>query len=821
MKWRHSFVPCGIRSLLLSGLSLPLLCAAQTAYQQPPPEVLAILNAPATPEVSLSPTRDRLLLIDHERYPSITELARPMFGLAGLRIDPQNSGPYHWPQNAGITIRTLPEGDSKRVTLPQGSRFSFPVWAPDGKRFAFALYGTTRIDLWLVEASSGQARKIDGVTLNATEGAPFQWMAGGRTLLCRTVPSDRGPAPVGSSAIGPNIQESFGKSAPVRTHQDLLKNALDEARFEYYCASQLMLVDAAEGYPMKLGQPALYGMVDPAPGADYYLVSILRKPFSRLLPSSGFARDVELWDRQGNTVLKLASLPSREGVPIEGVPTGPRSYHWRPTAGATLVWVEALDGGDPKKSAPHRDRLLCLKAPFRGDPVELLRLEQRFAGLNWCETDGLALVSDYDRDRRWSRTFLVKMDEPQQPRRLVWDHSARDRYRDPGDPLMRTLPNGEHVCWQTGSAIYLAGAGASARGDFPFLDRLDLTTLKTERLFRCDDQCYETVVALVADAPTGGPRFITRSETPASPPNYLLRTAGDAKSTALTQFPDPTPQLRRIRKQLVTYQRADGVPLSFTLYLPPDYQPGTRLPTVVWAYPREFNDADTAGQVSGSTNRFTTISGYSHLFFLTQGYAVLDSATMPIVGSPETMNDTFIDQILASAKAAIDKATELGVTDPNRVGVGGHSYGAFMTANLLAHSRLFRAGIARSGAYNRTLTPFGFQGERRTFWEAQDIYHRLSPFTFAHQIKDPILLIHGEADDNDGTFPIQSQRLFQAIKGNGGQVRYVTLPFEAHGYAARQSIEHTLFEMITWFDTHVKNAPPKPATTSLPAPNAE
>jgi dipeptidyl aminopeptidase/acylaminoacyl peptidase len=436
----------------------------------------------------------------------------------------------------------------------------------------------------------------------------------------------------------------------------------------------------------------------------------------------------------------------------------------------------------------------------------MLRLEHRYRGLVWGGRDGVALVSDYDRDRRWQRTFLIRTDRPAEPPRLVWQRSVRDRYGDPGTPLLRTLPDGGRVLWQTGNAIYLAGAGASPDGDHPFLDRFDLDTFQSERLFQCSPGTYERVVALVDGGSDAEVRFITQHETPESPPNYRLRTAGDSETTPLTRFPDPVPSLRRISKQLVTYKRADGTPLSFTLYLPPDYQPGQRLPTVVWAYPLEYNDPDTAGQVSGSTNRFTMPSGASHLFFALQGYAVLDGATMPVVGPPETMNDNFVEQIADSARAAIAKAAELGVTDPDRVGIGGHSYGAFMTANLLAHSDLFRAGIARSGAYNRTLTPFGFQGERRTLWEAPATYAQISPFMHADKIDEPILLIHGEQDNNSGTFPMQSERLFQAIKGNGGNVRYVTLPLESHGYAARESIEHTLYEMIAWFDRHVKNA---------------
>ena len=410
---------------------------------------------------------------------------------------------------------------------------------------------------------------------------------------------------------------------------------------------------------------------------------------------------------------------------------------------------------------------------------------------------------------------MINVDDSSQAPKLVWALNNQDRYHDPGRPIMTELPNGQRAILQNGDFIFLEGQGASPEGDMPFLDKFDLKTLKAERVFQCDKEHYESVVALLND---DGTKFITRRESPTEPPNYYILEQSASRSNpavkAITQFTDPTPQLRSIKKQLVTYNRPDGVQLSFTLYLPPNYKEGTRLPTVVWAYPLEYNDADTAGQISGSTKRFTTISGPSHLFFLLEGYAVLDNATIPIVGSdPDTVNNTYLEQLVSSAKAAIDKATAMGVTDPNRVGVGGHSYGAFMTANLLAHSSLFRAGIARSGAYNRTLTPFGFQSESRTIWEAPDLYSKMSPFMYANNIKDPILLIHGEADDNSGTFPIQSERMYAAIRGNGGTARLVMLPYEAHGYAGKESIEHVLYEMINWFDEYVKNAEPRTAAS--------
>jgi dipeptidyl aminopeptidase/acylaminoacyl peptidase len=482
------------------------------------------------------------------------------------------------------------------------------------------------------------------------------------------------------------------------------------------------------------------------------------------------------------------------------VRTGPRSLHWRPTEPATLAWAEALDGGDPKQNAEFRDRVLTQAAPFKAAPAELLRLKARLMGLEWGESGDLAVVREYERDRRWTRTWLLDSAKPAEAR-LAFDLSANDRYKAPGTFLTRLLPNGHTALREENGKLFLTGTGATPSGDRPFLARFDPATLRTERLFRCGEGVYEAPMAMLPDG-----RFITRRESSTEAPNYFLHgSAPNAPAAALTAFADPLPELRKIQKKLVTYTRPDGVALSFTLYLPPDYKAGERRPAVVWAYPLEFTDAGTAGQVSGSADRFTTINGMSHLFFLLSGYVVLDSATMPVVGDPKTVNDTYLDQVVASAKAAIDKADELGVIDPKRVGVGGHSYGAFMTANLLAHSTLFKAGIARSGAYNRTLTPFGFQSERRTLWEAPDMYLKVSPFMSANHFNAPILLIHGEADNNSGTFPLQSERLYAALKGNGQTARYVTLPLESHGYLARESVEHTLWEMLHWFDKHLKN----------------
>ncbi|HEU0180454.1 MAG TPA: prolyl oligopeptidase family serine peptidase [Blastocatellia bacterium] len=799
---------------------------AQTPYQKPPKVVLDVLDAPDSAVVSVSPARDKMLLATPVRYPTIAELAEPMLRLAGSRINPKTNGPHNSRRIIKLTLKNIADGKETALALPPNANLGMPEWSNDGKQFAVT--NTTSnsagggIELWIGDAATGKLRHIPGVRLNAAFSSggfgggrgggggggndTVQWLPDGKTLLCRTIVAGRGAPPAAPAVpTGPNVQENYGKATPAPTFQDLLRNPYDEKLYEYYATTQLALINSATGRVTPFGKPAIFGSVEPAPDGNHFLVATIHRPYSYLLTAGSFPRLVEVWDHSGKSVYKLADLPLADQVPIEGVPTGPRNYNWRPTEPATLVWVEALDGGDAKKKVSPRDVVKMLKAPFTGQPVDLVKTEQRFAGMTWGEKDGLVFVRDFDRNRRWSRTFLLNADNTSQQARIIWDRSSQDRYNDPGNPVMKQLPNGQSVIHQNGDQIFLSGQGASPKGDRPFLDRFDLKTLKSERLFQCDDSSYESFVALLA---ADGSRFITRYETQSTPPNYFIRKAGAGDKQALTNFPDPTPQLRGIKKQLVRYKRKDGVDLSFTLYLPPDYKEGTRLPTVVWAYPIEFSDAGMAGQVSGSANRFTTFGGMSHLFFTLMGYAVLDDATMPVIGDPETMNNTYVEQIVASAEAAIDKAVEMGVTDRSRVGVGGHSYGAFMTANLLAHSDLFKAGIARSGAYNRTLTPFGFQSERRTFWEAPEMYFKVSPFMYANKIKEPILLIHGEADNNSGTHPIQSDRMFQAIKGNGGNVRYVTLPLEAHGYAARESLEHTLWEMITWMDKYVKGVQP-------------
>jgi len=789
---------------------LPARTNAQEPYRLPPKVVVDILDAPPPPATFVSPDRSWLLLADRAAMPSIADLSQPMLRLAGSRINPATSAPFRAMTFTGLTLERIADGGARPIALPAGAKLLGIEWAPDSRHAAFVTIGPDGLALWVASTDSASARPLTTPPLNATLGAPCTWMPDGTELLCRFVPEGRGPAPTASRVpTGPHVQAAEGRASPAPTYEDLLQNPDDERLFDYYFTSRLGRVNAATGVIAWIGDPGIFDGPEPSPDGRFILVQRIHAPYSYSVPAFRFPVTIEVWDRDGRPIRRIADLPLADHIPIRGVRTGPRALEWRPDKPATLVWAEALDGGDARRQVAQRDRVVAMTLP-EGDTTEVARTEFRFAGLVWAQRDGLALLTEMDRPARRVRQWLLNADRPGEAPRKLFDRSSEDAYGDPGRPVMTSTPAGGLAMLESpdGRAIYLSGAGASPQGEHPFLDRLDLRTLRTQRLFASADPYFETVLAVIDP---DGTRILTSRESQAEPPNVLVRDLGRRPAMRqLTDVRNPAPQLAGVEKRLVTAQRQDGVALSGTLYLPPGYRAGTTLPLVLWVYPAEFGSADAAGQVRGSPNRFTRLSGGSELYLLTQGYAVLDNPSLPVVGG-DTANNGYVEQVVAGARAWISRMVELGVSDGWRVGVGGHSYGAFTTANLLAHSDLFRTGIAESGAYNRTLTPFGFQNEERTYWQARDVYTRMSPFTYADSINEPILLMHGEADDNTGTFPIQSDRLFAALKGLGGRVTLVTYPYEAHGYAARETLLDRLARMIEWYDRYVKDAPARAA----------
>jgi len=807
---------------LLVALAAPALAQAPAQtdpgrYMQPPAPIAQILDSAPTPTPSVSPTRETVALLGQANLPPIAELAEPSLELAGYRINPRNGGPANsrvqWLN--GLSFQAVSGGAARTVALPAGTRFFNPSWSPDGRSLAFLVDRPAGLELWVADVATARTRRVSEARVNATTGAGYGWMPDSRTILARTVPAGRGAAaPVATTVPGgPTVQENAGRLRPVRTYQDLLSNAADEGLFDHYFTSQTTLIPVGGGAARTVGAPGVILQASASPDGRFLLISRVKRPYSYAVPAALFPTEITVTDLTGRVVRRVADLPLRDDVPppFDAVAPGPRSVGWRSDAPATVAWVEAQDGGDPRRPAPVRDRVLTLSAPFSGEPARLADLPERFAGVEWGRDD-VALITTRTFNTRHETRWLANPSRPGAPRQLL-ERNYQDRYGDPGNPLLRANAAGRPVLHFTpdGTGVFTSGAGASREGEFPFLGRMTLADGQSQRLWRAAAPSYETVVGLLDDA---GARMLTRRESRIDPPNLYVRTReGGGEPVRLTNFPDPAPQLAGVTQQLVTYQREDGVNLSGTLYLPAGYDKARDepLPLLMWAYPAEFTDAAVAGQVVDTANRFTRPGGISHLFLLTQGYAILDNPSMPIVGREGVEpNDTYVQQLTASAQAAVDAVVALGVADRNRIAVGGHSYGAFMTANLLAHSDLFRAGIARSGAYNRTLTPFGFQAEQRTYWEATDTYTEMSPFTHVRRIDEPILLIHGENDDNSGTFPVQSERFFAALRGTGATVRYVTLPLEAHGYRGRESVGHTLWEMTRWLDAHVKNAGPRP-----------
>jgi dipeptidyl aminopeptidase/acylaminoacyl peptidase len=819
------------------------LASAQTSlqYQQPPKAIADLIEAPPTPTVIVSPagpSGKRYLLIGAiSALPSIADLAQPEYRLAGIRFNPKTNGPSRGRYLTSLGLKALPDGPETPIaSLPADAKIRGVAWSPDARSIYFInvtdAAPNAGLSLWIINVGDAKARQIPSVALNGIFPNACEWLSDSQNLLCRTIPQNRGAAPQRSEIpSGPVIQENLGRITPAPTFQDLLKSPEDERIFDYYATSQIALI-SLDGAVRPIGKPGVYVESSPSPDGNFALLDERHHPYSYVQPFERFPERVSIVNLASGRMQQLVDKPLIDNVPNvhDAVPTGPREYAWRSDAPATIFWAEAADGGDPKKDVPVHDALFLRDAVIAAtrngtlppmvtialsDPRKLADLPLRFEGISWS-SDKLAVVEE----RRWKdrkRIILVvapgTITQAPSGATVLFEGSFEDRYHDPGRPFEIMNASGKDVLEITPDrqAIFFHGMGTSPEGDQPFVSVVSTKDGVTKRLWQSAAPYYE-VASAVTDVST--PSILVRRESQEQSPNYFLYSVDKKSFTQVTQFPNPYGSQPLPKKQVLKYKRADGVDLSANLYLPPGYNPKDGpLPTLLEAYPTEYKTKSAAGQIIGSPYEFPFLYWGSPVPFATQGYAILENATIPIVGEGTSEpNDTYVEQLVSSAKAAIDEGARLGYVDPKRVAVMGHSYGAFMTVNLLAHSDLFRAGIARSGAYNRTLTPFGFQNEDRTYWQAPEVYFKMSPFSYADKIKTPLLLIHGEADNNTGTYPIQSERLFNAIKGNGGTVRFVLLPLESHGYAGRESVLHMLWEMNNWLDTYVKN--PKPPAAS-------
>lgn len=797
-----------LQSLVVLFCSINFYAQEATLYEKPPKEIEDLIDVPLAPAVAMDKSGETILFYSRDRYKSIEQLSQQEMRLGGLRINPVTNIGSRTTFYNDIKLGSTKNNTRTKVkglpATPQLSNFQF---SPNDKYISFTHTTTEGVELWIVEIASSSAKKLTSAVLNANIGQSVVWARDSQSLLVKMLPSNR-PSLIDVSTqvpTGPIVSESDGEKAQNRTYQDLLKTPNDEINFEILAHSEIKKVNLS-GEVQDFLPSAMYRSLRFSPDGKYLLTNRIQRPFSYLVPYQRFPSIDEVFTFEGQKVTTINETPLIEVLPQGFMSTqqGKRNIAWRSDKPATLYWVEAQDKGDPEIDVPYRDAVYQLEAPFSHEKQLVVKTINRYAGITWGN-DKYAIVNDRWFSNRNTKTYVFNPSDNQQKPFAIFDRNYQDVYSNPGSFVTSENKYGMRVLELSRNQAYLIGDGFTPEGQFPFVDEINLTNGNTKRLYesKYTDKLERIINAL--NLKKGN--VLVRIESKNEFPNYYIRNIkrqDDLKQ--ITNFDNPYESLTSVHKEIIHYKREDGLELNGTLYLPANYDKKEKLPLILWAYPREYKDRKTASQSTSNENIFVAPNYGSPIFWVTQGYAVLDNAAFPIVGEDnKEPNDSFRTQLIGNAKAAIDALDKLGYIDRNRVGVGGHSYGAFMTANLLSHSDLFAAGIARSGAYNRTLTPFGFQSEERNYWEAPELYYEMSPFMHAEKVKAPILLIHGAEDNNSGTYPMQSERYFNALKGLGATARLVMLPKESHGYAAKESILHMLWEQHEWLEKYVKN----------------
>jgi dipeptidyl aminopeptidase/acylaminoacyl peptidase len=778
-------------------------------YQKPSKEILELVDVPLAPSVLVSDSKDFMVLLYRDPFKSIEDLSKEELRLAGLRIDPKtNIGSRVTYYNNLKTKNLVNHSNLFQVSgLPLNPKLSNFRFSPDQKKLAFTNTTSYGVEVWVLDLNSNLSKKLTESKVNANLRDVINWFEDSKSILVKMIPNTKQDIIniEKSIPVGPIVSINDGKKAQNRTYQDLLKNKNDEHNFENLAISDLYKV-SLNGKSTKWLSKAMYNRIDFSPDGEYVMVTTIEKPFSYLVPYYRFPSKAVIYTKYGKKIETVVEVPLIEDLPkgFMSVRKGKRKFNWRNDKPASLIFIQALDGGNPEKEVVYRDEVFQLDPPFNGKAKSLIKTINRFRFAIWGN-DSAALVYDYWWNTRNTKTYLFNPSEITFEPEILFDRNYQNRYTEPGNFVTTRNKMGSYVLVLEEGNAFLNGAGHSEKGQFPFIDQMNLSSKKVSRLYQSE---YTDKLENINNYDAEKNQLLVRIESPNEYPNYFIRDLNKKTLSQLTNFPNPFKSIQGIHKEVIDYKREDGLNLSGILYLPLGYDMDKKekMPMILWAYPREFKDQASAAQKTSNPNKFTYPHYGSPIYWVTKGYVVLDKATFPIVGEgDDEPNDSFRKQLVSNAKAAIDAVDELGYIDRKRIGVGGHSYGAFMVANLLSHSNLFSAGIARSGAYNRTLTPFGFQSEERNYWEAPDVYYNMSPFMHADKMKTPLLIIHGEADNNSGTYPMQSTRYFNALKGLGAKVRLVMLPNESHGYRAKESILHILWEQDQWLEKYVKN----------------
>ena len=780
-------------------------------YQQPRKEILDLVNVDRAPSVLKDDKNHYMVFVYRPEYKSIDELSQKEMRLGGLRVNPYLNIGSRTTYYDKVKILRLKKGDKVPIEvkgLPANPKLSNFVYSPDQSKIAMINTTSNRLELWVLNIENALATKINTPSLNATLGSVINWFSDNKSLLIK-IRSENSNIIIDQEnniPTGPTITENMGDKAQNRTYQDLLKNITDENNFEQLSRSKLIKVNLKGKISQWLDEK-MYRSISFSPDGKYVLVNIIKKPFSYIVTYSRFPNETLVYDLNGKLIRKISDSPLLEVLPKGFMSTkkGKRSISWRNDLPSSLRYIEALDGGDPSVEVDYRDKLMNWEAPFNKNPEFLIKTINRINSINWGN-ENFAIVRDIWWNNRNTKTYLFNPSDSNVKPKVISDRNYQDIYSNPGSYVTKRNNFNRNVLLIKNNNLFRIADGFSKEGQFPYVEKLNINNLSTTLIYKSN---FQTKFENIIDFDFEKNQLFVRIESKEDFPNYYFRKL--SKNNTLDQvtfFKNPFESLKKVSKQTITYKREDGLDLSGILYLPPGYDKTKpeRKPMILWAYPREYKDKNSASQKTNNPNRFIYPSWASPIYWVTQGYVLLDRASFPIIGEKDVEpNDSFRKQLVSNAKAAIDELDKRGYIDPDKVAVGGHSYGAFMVANLLSHSNLFSAGIARSGAYNRTLTPFGFQSEERTYWEAPEVYYSMSPFMHADKMKTPLLLIHGEADNNSGTYPMQSKRYFNALKGLGATVRLVMFPKESHGYRAKETILHLLWEQDQWLEKYLKN----------------
>lgn len=795
---------------LFLGLSLTTFAQENLTYQKPSQSILDLADYERAPSVSMDTKKEYMLLTYRNTYKSLDDLNQEELRLGGLRINPITNISSTVTYVNNLKLRKIKDKNEVQVTgLPTNPRISTIGWSPNDTKISFSHTTASGVELWVIDVTSAKATKLTEATVNANIGSPFSWMNDNETILVKMLPKNRAALLDAKKDLptGPIISNADGVKSQNRTYPDMLKNKNDEINFENIMTSELYKVNL-NGTATLFKNAAMYAGESFSPDGNYLMLTTIQKPFSYIVPLSRFPSKSVIYDKAGNEVKVVNEVPLTEIIPkgFMAVRKGKRNMSWRTDKPATLAYAEALDGGDPANKVEFRDEVFLWNAPFNLSATSLVKTPQRYDRIIWGN-DTVAIITDEWYDTRNTKTYAINPSNPSQAPKVIFDRNSQDVYSDPGNFETRKNQYNRYVLAIENDNAYLIGNGFTKNGQFPFISEFNLKTLQAKRLYTSTYTDKKEDVLEIEDFKKG--TVLVQIQSKNEYPNYYLRNIKQKnKLTPITAFKNPFESIKNVSKEVIKYKRKDGVELSGTLYLPVGYDKikKEKMPLLIWAYPAEYKDKNSAGQSTQNPNEFTFPSYGSFVYWVTKGYVVLDDAAFPIIGEGTTEpNDNFMTQLVDNAEAAINAVDALGYINRKKVAVGGHSYGAFMTANLLTHSNLFACGIARSGAYNRTLTPFGFQTEQRNYWETPEVYNTMSPFMNADKMKTPMLLVHGEADNNPGTFTLQTERYFQALKGLGAPARMVILPKEAHGYVAKENILHLLWEQDQFLEKYLKN----------------